>query len=337
MRRRTLQNIIATGRFTLPAVILITAICWVVSVFLVPEELAGTASEIGGVYSFVKLIPIQDLPLWINQAICFLLHLTIGYFLISLNNTFGIIRIRASVQTSVYLLLMAACPALHILSTGDAAAVALLLSIFFLFASYQNPNGTQELFESFILLGVGSLAFPQLTLFAPILWMGAFSFQSLTVRSFMASVLGWSLPYWFILGYSFFTEQMELFYRPFQELVSFQPPQLNILYPWEIATLSYCLILYLISSVYVFINSHKDKIRTRLYLRFLILICFCLLAFIFLQPVHCANLLPLLFVCVSILIGHMFTLTNSKVSNLFFIVAVLSLLGLLYYNIWMLS
>lgn len=287
-------------------------------------------------YAFIKLIPLETIPFWVNQTASFILHLILGYFLITLNNTFGIIRVRASIQTCVYLMLVAACPAIHFLCPGNAAAVAMLLSIFFLFASYQHPNGAFALFDSFTLLGIGSLAFPQLVYFVPILWIGAFMFQSLTIKSFFASILGWSLPYWFFFGYAFFTNQIELFYRPFLEIVNFHTPQLGLLQSWEIATLSFCLILYIVSVIYVFTTSYSDKIRTRMYLRFLILICLCLFAFILLQPAHCIDLISLLFVFVSILIGHMFALSNTKASNLFFIGAVVGLIGLLYYNIWML-
>lgn len=289
-----------------------------------------------GIYSFIKLIPLETFPSWVNQIVSFILHLVIGYFLITLNNAFGIIRVRASIQTAVYLLLVASCPAIHFLYPGDAAAVALLLSIFFLFASYQHPHATQSLFESFILLGVGSLAFPQLIYFVPVLWMGAFTFQSLTFKSFLASILGLCLPYWLFFGYTFYTNQMEMFYKPFQEMINFHTPQFSVLRPWEIATVFYCLVLYIVSAVYVFMNSYRDKIRTRMYLRFLILISFCLFVFIFLQPAHCMDLLSLLFVCVSILIGHMFALSDTKASNLLFIGAIVALMGLLCYNIWML-
>ena len=41
---------------------------------------------------------------------CFILYSVIGYFLIGLNNAFAIIRMRASVQTAIYFLLISVCP-----------------------------------------------------------------------------------------------------------------------------------------------------------------------------------------------------------------------------------
>lgn len=57
-------------------------------------------------------------------------------------------------------------------------------------------------------------------------------------------------------------------------------------------------------------------------------------------PVHCVatalsmNLLSLLLIGISILVGHLFVLTNSKSSNLFFIGSMITLIALFCFNIW---
>lgn len=70
---------------------------------------------------------IVNIPAWANRIVSFLLFAGIGYFLIELNNTFAIIRMRASVQTSLYFLLITACPGMHLLYAGDVAAVTFLI------------------------------------------------------------------------------------------------------------------------------------------------------------------------------------------------------------------
>ena len=114
-----------------------------------------------------------------NRLFSFILYAVIGYFLIQLNNTFAIIRMRASVQTSVYFLLISVCPSLHMLYAGDLAAASFLVALFFLFKSYQQARPTGSLFHAFVFIGLGSLLFPQLMLFVPIFWIGAYNFQSL--------------------------------------------------------------------------------------------------------------------------------------------------------------
>lgn len=271
-----------------------------------------------------------------NRFFGFILYAVIGYFLIQLNNTFAIIRMRASVQTSAYFLLISVCPCIHTLYAGDLASVAFLAALYFLFNSYQQVRSMGNLFHAFAFIGSGSLLLPQLMFFIPVFWIGAYNFHSLQPKSFFASLVGWSLPYWFLLGYAFYYGQMELFYQPFRELVSFRPIGFDFA-PWEQATLGFFLLLFVVSSVHCLIAGYEDKIRTRSYLHFLILLNLCIFVYIGLQPALTIHLLSLLLIGVSILAGHLFVLTNSRSSNLFFIFTFIGLFILLGLNVWTLS
>ncbi len=116
MRRHYIQATITTGRFTLPVVILITLVYWVVAYVLIPHT-----PEKETVHAFWKLIDTWHIPMWINKWLCLLIYCGIGYLLIQLNNAFSLIRIRASMQTSVFLLLVAACPPIQQLGPGSIA------------------------------------------------------------------------------------------------------------------------------------------------------------------------------------------------------------------------
>lgn len=330
MRTNRLQSRITAGRITLPMVVLVCITCWIITSILLPDS----PTEPGN-YLLWQWVQELGIPSWGMRTASFVVYAIIGYFLIEINNTFGIIRMRASVQTSLYFALITACPALHLLYAGDVASIAFLISIYLLFKSYQQPRPAGYLFHSFAFIGAGSLVFPPLTFFAPIWLIGAYNFQSLTFRSFCAAVVGWSLPYWFLLGHAFFYGQMELFYAPFRELVSLQPIRFAESFQlWELVTLGYLLIMYLVSGVHCIVSGYKDKIRTRAYLHFLIFLGLCLFVFILLQPQHCMNLLSPLLVVVSILIGHLFVLTSSRLSNGFFICSTVGLILLYVFNIW---
>ena len=185
-----------------------------------------------------------------------------------------------------------------------------------------------------LFIGLGSLFFPQLTLFIPLYWIGAYGFQALTPKSFFSSLVGWTLPYWFLLGHAYFYDEMDLFYQPFIELATFHPINLWDFPLWEIATLGYLFVLYLVSSIHCLVAGYEDKIRTRSYLHFLIFLSFCIFVYILLQPVLTVHLLPLLLIGVSILTGHFVVLTNSRASNVFFICALAGLILLFGFNIW---
>lgn len=329
-QRKLLQARITAGRFTLPVVIFISILCWMGTSFLLPG-LSANESD----YSFWNRVVSWGIPGWSSRAVSFVLYALIGYFLIELNNTFAIIRMRASVQTSLYFLLVTACPAMHLLYAGDVAAVAFVLSLYFLFKSYQQSQPSGNVFHSFVFLGAGSLLFPQMLYFIPVWLIGSYNFKSLTPRSFCAALLGLSVPYWFLLGHAIFHKEMDLFYEPFNELATFKPIDLlNGFEPWELVTLAYLFVLFIISTIHCIAAGYEDKIQTRGYLHFLIFLSFCIFLFIVVQPAYSMNLMSLLFITASILIAHLFVLTGNKLSNWFFICAMISLILLFVFNTW---
>ena len=330
MRNKKLQNQVTTGRLTLPVVTLICTFCWVAAYFLFPDLTATTTGSASSLWQAAR----ELLPGWAERIISFLVYAVVGYFLIELNNQFGIIRMRASMQTAIYFLLVAACPEMHLLYAGDVASLAFLISIYFLFRSYQQQQAADCLFYSFLFIGAGSIVFPQLTVLSVLWLLGAYRFQALTPRSFCGALVGWALPYWMLFGHAFFYDEMELFYRPFVELATFGAAfDLSSLQAWELAVLGYLFVLFTVSTIHCIAAGFEDKIRTRAYLQFLIDLSVLLFVLIAVQPNHCSDWLPLLMISCSILIGHFFVLTNSRSSNVFFIVSLVGLILLFAFNI----
>ena len=332
MRNRNIQSHITTGRLTLPVVILVCIACWILTLFVVPS-----ITKEHNTFLLWKQFGFSDLPQWASQAASLALYALIGYLLIEINNTFSIIRLRASVQTSLYILLVTACPLLHQLSPGNIATLSLLVSLYFLLKSYQEHKSTGNLFHSFAFMGISTLLFPPLTLLFPIWIIGAYSFQSLTLRSFFAAILGWCLPYWFLLGHAFYYQEMTLFYAPFIEWTTFTPIELTKqLSPWEVATLLFLLVQFIVSATHAIVMSYQDKIRTRSYLNFLILVAVSLFVLILIQPTYSRNFLSPLLVVTSMLMGHLHALTNNRLANIFFICTIIGLISLFIFNTWML-
>ena len=197
MKSQRFQNRVTAGRFTLPAAILISVACWILSAILLPDlEIRK------GNYPLWDIFYSSCIPTWGTRLFSFILYSVIGYFLIGLNNAFAIIRMRASVQTAIYFLLISVCPTMHILYAGDLVAVTFLIALYFLFKSYQQSKSASYLFHAFVFIGMGSLLFPQLIFFVPVFWIGAYSFQSLHPRVFSlrlsagAYLIGfyWAMP-----------------------------------------------------------------------------------------------------------------------------------------------
>lgn len=332
-RNRRFQHIATTGRLTLPVTILLALACCLTTILLLPP-----AKEGGGVTApLLQALTAGRggslLPAWAERTLSLVLCSAIGYFLILLNNAFAIIRMRASVQTAVYFLLVAACPVVQESCTGNVVAVTFLGALFFLFNSYQRNRSEADLFHAFVCIGTGSLFLPQLTLVAPLFWIGAYHFQSLRARSFAASLVGWTLPYWFLFGHAYYHGCMEWFYLPFRQLAGFTALHYG-LQTHEAVTLAYLFLLFAVSAGHCMVAGYEDKLRTRNYLHFLILLTFCLFLYTGLQPEAGRQMMPLLLTLVSILTGHLFVLTDTRSSNLFFSGTLVLLFLLFGYNLW---
>lgn len=331
MIKRRFQSRIAKGKSTLPIAILLAIVCWVIVYSVKPDSLVKKPA----------------FPLWqmlhdflpnefAGTTISFILYSLIGYLLIELNNAYSIIRMRASVQTSLFLIIVATCPELYPLQAGTIAALTLLTAIYFLFKCYQQVHPVNYMFFGYFFIGLGSLVFPKLIFFIPIFIIGAYNFQALSARTFFAGIIGFSIPYWFLFGHAFFYNQMELFYQPFIELITFPPADYKAVQLWEIITVGFSTALLLISSIHSFATSYLDKIRTRSYLNFFILLEIGTLILMIFLPAQATDFFPILFSGVSILAGHLFALTDNKVSNLFFMFTLISLTALFVFNLWML-
>lgn len=258
-----------------------------------------------------------------------------AYLLIEVNTTFTLIRTRSTLHVSCYIFMSTACLFLHPLQPAVLVPITFLIAISQLFGSYESPHPTGSIFHAFFFIGLGSLLFPQLLYFVPLFYWGMTGFRSLSAKSFCAGLIGLGVPYWFLFSYAFYDGRMALFYQPFLEIIRFQPVNYGHLGTERILSCGVILLISLVSSAHYFQVAYLDKVRTRLFLFFLIAIegWTCLLGF--LQPQHFDTLLQIQIITGAILIGHLFTLTHNRFSGIFFILTFVLLIILTLYNLWM--
>ena len=328
--KKRFQARVVAGRYTLPAALLIVFACRLLAQAVLPVQ--GRPAGEGSLWAgYVSLPP--ALAYWGG----FLAQALAGCLLIVLNNAFALIRIRASFQTAVWFALLASFPpALYALHAGDAAALAFVCALYFLFGSYRHPSAPSFLFAAATCWGVGCLAVPQLVFFLPFLWIGAWMFQSLSLRGFLATLLGWALPYWFLLGHAYWHGQMDLFLAPFRDMARVAPPFRGFDAPMA-GMLGYLFVLWAVAAGRFFAKGYEDKIRTRNYLRFLVWMALAFFFYAVLQPPYGALLMPLSAACVSVLAGHLFVLGHGRMANAFFILALAGVFALYLWNVWRLS
>lgn len=299
------QTNVAKGRFTFPVAIFVCLLLW--------------------------LITVRE---W-QDAISLLACALTAYLLIEINTAFTLIRTRTTLHVCFYIILSTACLFLHPFRLAVFVPLAFLVALSQLFAGYESSQPAGSVFHAFFFLGLGSLLFPQLLYFVPLFYWGMIGFRSLSAKSFFAGIIGLSVPYWFLFGHAFYHDQMPLFYHPFRELVHFQP----IVYQgigWDKAlSCGAVTVISLVSTVHYFQVSYLDKVRTRIFLSFLIVVEAWIYLWGILQPQHLDTLLQMQIIAGSILTGHLFTLTHNRFSGIFFIITFVVLIALTIYNLWM--
>ncbi len=258
-----------------------------------------------------------------------------AYLLIELNTAFSLIRTRTAFHACLYVFFSTMCFFLHPFRLLVALPLLFLLALFPLFRSYESGRPVGYAFNAFFCIGLGSLLFPQLLFFVPLFYLGTIGFRSFSFKSFCAGLIGLAVPYWFLFGHAFFHDRMELFYRPWQELVYIQTGGYAA---WDTERIVSGLAITLLSwgsTFRYFRVSHLDKVRTRFFLYFLIAVEAWIYLLGIWQPRLFDALLSLQLVVGSVLVGHLSVLARSRFSGILFSGFFGFFVLLAAYNLWM--
>ena len=264
-----------------------------------------------------------------------LLYLVAGCMLVAVNYTFVLIRPQSFVQMSVFLVLLAVYVPLHRLSVGVTASLCFILALYALFMSYQRTDAPVWVFRAFVVIGLCTVFVPRFSWLVPLFWFGASLFRSMSLKGFVASVLGWLLPFWFLSAYAALAGDAGLLLRPLEGIIVFETGGYGMLlsqWPlWAYATL-----LFVVCSSHCMTTSSEDKIQERCYLQFLSAAGAFSIVLTLLQPRLSDIMLPILLLCTGMLCGRFMTTGSSRSSNVFFIVMTVLLVPLFLYNmVWM--
>jgi len=301
---RLIQQTIVTGRYSLSVAILFALAAW-------SFHLSGDTSYLRGL------------------ACCLL----IGFLLLWIDRSYTIIRERTKVETILYLLTGACFLPLHAWNWGMVAAVFLLFALYPLMRSFKKNYPQKDLFESFVMLSIGGLFFPKLLLLIPLFFLGASQFLALNLKSLIAAILGFMFPYWMLIPYAIYVQDYSLLTAPFEQLVVFEP--IGGSFESEHLILFIMLsVLFFVSTLHYISTSHEDKMRTRVYLSFIIMMGVFLLTYTALQPADAVNMFPLIGIPICLMGAHYFTLTGNRASLTMTIVYLLAFLALFLFTLW---
>lgn len=304
MRLDKFQLNVATGRLTLPVVILICLLIWCFT-----------------------------LESW-NDLATMAISACIGYLMIETNTAFTLIRTRTTFFISLYWYLFSSFLFLHPFKWSQFTTLAFVLAMYHLFRSYESPYTSGKIFYTSFFLAIGSFCFPQLLYFTPIFLFSALLFGSLNIKSFIAFLLGIIGPYWMLFCYAFYSDRMHLFITPLKALTHFSPINYTSIPLYEWISWGFTTFTLLVASIHYFMVSYQDKTRTRSFLSFITIIGYTTTLFIIIQPHHMHVCLPIQLLSTSYLGAHLFTLTRNRFTGILFMITFACLISLTYYNIW---
>ena len=310
------QNIIAEGGLTLPVAALFGIVVWLLS---------GLVQQ----------------RLWLQLA-CFVATV---YVLIELTNQNALLRVRSRMVSSTFIVLSCAASFLLPQMTGGIVQFCFVMAFLLLFQTYQTSHSIGRTFYAFTAIGLASIAFVHVLWYVPVLWiLMATQLQSLNWRTWLTSLLGLAMPYWFALLWFLLpfnlSDEWTTDFTPladhFSKLadIAIQSPITSHLFLGGLLVFILTIILATIGMAHFWQYSFEDKIRIRLLYGFFTAMTAVTVLFILVQPQHFSVLMRLLTLCTSPLIAHVLTFTSSRLSNILFFVALALALALAVFNLW---
>lgn len=269
---------------------------------------------------------------WV-QLLCFGLS---AVLLAVLNNAYSLIRVFSRTVSSLFIVLT--CAACFQFNSMPGAIVSLCMAAFFLlfFRTYQDKESPGWTYYAFLCVGLGSLVFVHLLVYVPLLWiLMAFQLNSLSVRSVVASLLGLTTPYWFVVPYLLGTDNPEWLADHFLPLTVWDMhPDYSHWTLNQVATLALIVLAGATGTIHYLRNYHTDKVRTRMFYTIFIYLMLTTLLLLALLPAHYDELTRILIICVAPLAAHFMTLTNTRVTNIAVVGTLALTLLLTLVNLW---
>lgn len=293
------------------------------------------ALPVTGVYAFAvcALGGLFTEQLWVQ----FVLLAVSSFLMMELNNVNALIRIYSRMVSCSFLVLAVMSQYLVVDVRCGIVQACFIAFYLFLFSAYQDNRAMGRVFYAFLMLGIASTMFVQILFFVPVVWV--LLCTNLMVRSFRAfvsSLFGLLVPYWFMVAYYLYIDDVDSLLDHFLQIAQFGPVLGWMDMPVShILTAAYVAILAVVGMIHFRLNNYKDKIRTRMLFEIFSVLALAVIVFIILQPQHIDYLLALLIVSTSPMIGHYIALTNTFITNISFYVMLVVTLIITCVNLWM--
>ena len=269
-----------------------------------------------------------------TYAIGMLLMFGGAFLLHRANYVLVLIREKTLLPFLFYVLFISTNPDFLPLKSTSVGVFCLILAIYQLFTSYHDPGAKSKAYNASLLIGIGSLLWVHILWFIPLFWIGMYNFRSLSIRTFLASLLGVGTVYWFLLGWCIWFRDITPFTIPFATLF-----KIRILAAAGIGLLDWVgiiaiAILTAVSAINIITHEYEDVLRTRQFLSFLICMSVWAFALYFLYEQASEEFLETACIPSAILIAHFFTVMRGKIVFWTFYSTIVLFIALLFLRLW---
>jgi len=250
----------------------------------------------------------KSLELWGSTVI----QIGIAMFLWFFTQKYVIIREKTLLATGFYLLLVGTNPLFFYSLRGSIAAFLFLFCLWILFDTYQKPWSQRNALNISLALTLGSFYWVPLLLFFPLVWYGMYKLKSLNVRTFFASLMGVGAVCLFLFAWSVYKNDWAVFIQMLPDLSALWEFRFPLSMDLKDVITNILLgILFILSVTKIFMASVPEKVQTRAFLGYLTALAVAFSILFLVQNQWGQEWLLILYVSLSLLFAHYFTLSQN--------------------------
>jgi hypothetical protein len=217
-----------------------------------------------------------------------------------------LIRERTRLPFILFILLMSTNAGLLPFREVSVVILCLVFVVYELFNSYQLPEATGKMFNAGVLIGTAGLFMPQVLWFVPLLWIGMYQFRSLSFRSFMASLVGLLIIYWFVLAWCVWKHDFSMFKSLYSSLADFDLFSIATSFQYYQISFIGVVLLLMAALFHIKMNAFNNSVRVRQMHSFLLNMSVWSLIFIFLYGNFADSFFAILYLSGSVSIAYFF-------------------------------
>lgn len=246
------------------------------------------------------------------------------YLIAEMNNRNSLLRIRSRMMSCVYIV-FATLQAIFVANWQLAAVQTIIaLCIYLLLSCYKDRTAVSSVFAISLLLSAGSILWVNILYFLPIaIILLCVPLYAISLKAVSATIMGLLLPYWSLIPYFVYEGNTLWLQNHFKPLYDG-----SVLFNYSTTTygqviyFSLLVLLFLIGWLHFVRTAYKDKLKTRTLYDVFITLSLIIAAVVPIVPVHADYTLSMLTLAVSPMVAHYFSLTETKLTNIVFIITI---------------